>query len=172
MTTRYGKGRVFHTVLGHAGQGGGPAMECAGFIVTFQRGAEWAASGKVTQKVSYDFPTAVSVSLRTNFQEITIEDDLAKIPAYDLTKSTKYFVNLQNRIRAEGKTLYKLREFEIMMIKMLEDKAATNEAKKLLLHEISWMGSELCIPVIKELAKNPELKESADYALARLEQIN
>ena len=172
MTTRYGKGRVFHTVLGHADQGGGPAMECAGFIVTFQRGAEWAASGKVTQKVSYDFPTAVSVSLRTNFQEITIEDDLAKIPAYDLTKSTKYFVNLQNRIRAEGKTRHKLQKFEIMIIKMLEDKTATNEAKKLLLHEISWMGSELCIPVIRELAKNPELKESADYALARLEQIN
>ncbi|MEI6679000.1 MAG: ThuA domain-containing protein [Mariniphaga sp.] len=172
MTTRYGKGRVFHTVLGHADQGGGPAMECAGFIVTFQRGAEWAASGKVTQKVPYDFPTAVSVSLRTNFQEITIEEDLAKIPAYDLTKSTKYFVNLQNRIRAEGKTRHKLQKFENMIIKMLEDKAATNEAKKLLLHEISWMGSDLCIPVIRELAKNPELKESADYALARLEQIN
>ena len=100
ITTNYGKGRVFHTVLGHADQGGGPAMECVGFIVTFQRGAEWAASGKVTQKVPYDFPNAVCVSLRTHFKEITLEDDLAKIPTYELTKSTKYFVNLQNRIRA------------------------------------------------------------------------
>jgi hypothetical protein len=28
-----------------------PAMECVGFIVTVARGAEWAATGKVTQKV-------------------------------------------------------------------------------------------------------------------------
>jgi len=172
MTTSYGKGRVFHTVLGHADQGGGPAMECVGFIVTFQRGAEWAASGKVTQKVPYDFPNAVCVSLRTHFKEITLEDDLAKIPTYELNKSTKYFVNLQNRIRAEGKSLDKLMVFEKMMIKILENKDATVEAKKLLLHEISWLGSDLSIPVVRELAKNPELKESADYALARLQPVN
>jgi hypothetical protein len=172
ITTNYGKGRVFHTVLGHADQGGGPAMECVGFIVTFQRGAEWAASGKVTQQVPYDFPNAVSVSLRTNFKEITLEDDLAKIPTYDLAKSTKYFVNFQNRIRSEGKNPKRLLEFEKMIIKILENKDATNEAKKLLLHEISWLGSGLSIPVIRELAKNPELKEAADYALARLQPVN
>lgn len=52
LTTRYGKGRVFHTTLGHDV----PAMQCVGFIATFQRGAEWAASGKVTQKPPADFP--------------------------------------------------------------------------------------------------------------------
>ena len=51
MTISYGKGRIFHTVLGHADEGGGSAMECVGFIVTLQRGAEWAASGKVTQRI-------------------------------------------------------------------------------------------------------------------------
>jgi type 1 glutamine amidotransferase len=35
FTIEYGKGRVFHTVLGHDA----PHMECVGFIVTFQRGA-------------------------------------------------------------------------------------------------------------------------------------
>ena len=67
MTITYGKGRIFHTALGHADDDGGPAMECVGFIVTFQRGAEWAASGKVTQKVPSDFPNAAGVSLRTDF---------------------------------------------------------------------------------------------------------
>jgi len=44
MTIAYGKGRVFHTVLGH-----GPlAMSGLGFQVTLQRGAEWAATGRVT----------------------------------------------------------------------------------------------------------------------------
>jgi len=58
MTINYGKGRVFHTTLGHAmGDAPYPAMECAGFIVTLQRGAEWAATGAVTQAVPEAFPS-------------------------------------------------------------------------------------------------------------------
>jgi len=61
MTIDYGKGRVFHTALGHDVE----AMKCVGFIVTLQRGTEWAATGKVTQtKVPDDFPTADKVSTR------------------------------------------------------------------------------------------------------------
>lgn len=52
MTIQYHSGRVFHTTLGHDNA----ALECAGFIVTLQRGAEWAATGKVTQKIPADFP--------------------------------------------------------------------------------------------------------------------
>ena len=59
LTIRFGKGRIFHTTLGHDV----PAMQCVGFIVTFQRGAEWAATGKVTQKAPKDFPTG-EVSVR------------------------------------------------------------------------------------------------------------
>jgi type 1 glutamine amidotransferase len=44
MTIDYGKGRVFHDVLGH----GPDSMVDVGFQVTLQRGAEWAATGKVT----------------------------------------------------------------------------------------------------------------------------
>ncbi len=65
MTTTFGTGRVFHTALGHAGRNAKPeAMQCVGFIVTFQRGAEWAVTGKVTQKAPADFPAADKVSLR------------------------------------------------------------------------------------------------------------
>jgi len=60
MTISYGKGRVFHTTLGHALE----AIQCVGFITTLQRGAEWAATGKVTQKVPSDFPTADKTSSR------------------------------------------------------------------------------------------------------------
>ena len=58
MVIRWGKGRIFHTILGHVWDGDTeyPALECVDFIVTFLRGAEWAATGKVTQKVSVDFP--------------------------------------------------------------------------------------------------------------------
>ncbi len=56
----YGKGRVFHTTMGHDVM----ALSGVGFITTFLRGTEWAATGKVTQKVPPDFPTAASVSYR------------------------------------------------------------------------------------------------------------
>jgi type 1 glutamine amidotransferase len=58
----YGKGRVFHTALGHDVN----ALSCVGFITTFQRGTEWAATGKVTQKVPATFPSANTVSYRTD----------------------------------------------------------------------------------------------------------
>ena len=60
MTIQYGEGRVFHTTLGHDAV----AMQCAGFITTLQRGAEWAASGQVTQAVPNDFPGPDKVSSR------------------------------------------------------------------------------------------------------------
>jgi type 1 glutamine amidotransferase len=56
----YGKGRVFHTTLGHDAE----AIRCIGFITTFARGVEWAATGWVTQKVPDDFPTADRVRTR------------------------------------------------------------------------------------------------------------
>jgi type 1 glutamine amidotransferase len=60
IAIEFGKGRVFHTMIGH----GPEAMKCVGFIVTLQRGCEWAATGKVTQPVPADFPKADAVSLR------------------------------------------------------------------------------------------------------------
>ena len=63
MTIAFGKGRVFHTTMGHDIN----ALSSVDFVVTFQRGTEWAATGKVTQKVPASFPTANSVSYRTDF---------------------------------------------------------------------------------------------------------
>jgi len=57
-----GTGREFHTTLGHDIN----ALSSVDFIVTFQRGTEWAATGKVTQKVPASFPTANSVSYRSD----------------------------------------------------------------------------------------------------------
>jgi type 1 glutamine amidotransferase len=58
MTIRYGKGRVFHTTMGHDLT----AMRCIGFITLLQRGTEWAATGKVTQPMPTNFPSATQTS--------------------------------------------------------------------------------------------------------------
>jgi len=61
MTINYGKGRVFHTPMGHADY----SFECVGLITLIKRGTEWAATGKVTQtELPADFPTAEATSSR------------------------------------------------------------------------------------------------------------
>lgn len=70
FTVDYGKARIFHTMLGHAGPTveDCPAMQCTGFQVLLLRGAEWAATGKVTQKVPKDFPAETQASYRKNYK--------------------------------------------------------------------------------------------------------
>lgn len=61
MTISYGKGRVFHTTMGHNEE----SMKDVGFMTTLNRGAEWAATGRVTIPVPTDFPAEDKVSVWT-----------------------------------------------------------------------------------------------------------
>ena len=60
FTVEYGKGRVFFQAMGHTAK----ELKSVALIATFQRGAEWAATGKVTQKVPDDFPGPDKPSVR------------------------------------------------------------------------------------------------------------
>jgi type 1 glutamine amidotransferase len=62
MVLTYGKGRIFHTTLGHDIN----ALSSVDFVVTLQRGTEWAATGQVTQKVPAAFPSANTVMYRSD----------------------------------------------------------------------------------------------------------
>jgi type 1 glutamine amidotransferase len=62
MTIAYGKGRVFHMAFGHDVF----ALSSVDSIVLLQRGAEWAGTGRVTQKVPATFPSADTVSYRAD----------------------------------------------------------------------------------------------------------
>lgn len=57
-TVSYGKGRVFHTPMGHDAN----AMRCWGFAGTLTRGTEWASTGKVTIPLPEKFPNADQTS--------------------------------------------------------------------------------------------------------------
>ena len=52
VTLTYGKGNIFHTALGHDPD----SIRCKGFALTFARGAEWVATGKVTIPAPEDIP--------------------------------------------------------------------------------------------------------------------
>lgn len=74
MTIDFGKGRTFHSTLGHATY----SCESVAFITTFLRGTEWAATGEVTIEVPDDFPTFdKSVSREFKLIEVSAETDEA-----------------------------------------------------------------------------------------------
>jgi len=176
MAIAYGKGRVVHTVLGH-----GPAEhKCVGFIVTLQRGAEWAATGKVTQKaVPTDFPTADKVSLR--------EKDLGKAPgagakadegpsgptaapidhaamaSYTAGATRVAFTNCEVQMRvASGE---KLAEIEAGLLKVLQDPKATFDAKQYICRLLRQCGSDACVPALAKLLADEKLAHMARHAL-------
>ena len=60
LTINYGKGRIFHTPMGHADY----SVSCVGFITSILRGTQWAASGKVDIPIPADFPKPDVVSKR------------------------------------------------------------------------------------------------------------
>ena len=58
MTVAYGKGRVFHTPMGHADY----SMKCVGFQDVLRRGTQWAVTGNVNLDLASNFPTLKKVS--------------------------------------------------------------------------------------------------------------
>lgn len=60
LAINYGKGRIFHTPMGHADY----SVSCVGFITSILRGTQWAATGKVDIPIPADFPKADMVSKR------------------------------------------------------------------------------------------------------------
>lgn len=60
MVIEFGKGRIFHTTLGHEDY----SFEGVGFITSLVRGTEWAATGEVTTEIPSDFPTETEATSR------------------------------------------------------------------------------------------------------------
>jgi len=58
MTIAYGKGRVFHTPMGHADY----SMKCVGFQDVLRRGTQWSVHGEVKIPLSENFPKADKIS--------------------------------------------------------------------------------------------------------------
>jgi uncharacterized protein len=167
-----GEGRIFATMLGTPDGENDDALHSAGFIIILQRGAEWAASGLVTQEVPSDFPTAAGALLRPDFKAIDFASAFENLASYDITKSTRYFTWLQSQVRKAAGDKDALLKLETKMVEVLKNSSATADAKKLILKELSWMGTEYCLPVIKGLGEDQELKDAVDFALERLQNAN
>lgn len=163
FTIKFGEGRVFNTTLGKDIN----AEQCVGFITTLQRGAEWAATGVVSQEVPLDFPSFVSTHEWPDFKALTLDEILSKASVYEIGKSKKYLSDFSMRIRyCDGKP----ETYAMYEAKILEflNSDATVDSKIYMCKELSWMGSEKSIPVLNNLVNDKDLSGAASYALQRL----
>ncbi len=172
FTINYGKGRVFHTVLGHVGMDDTAevaALSCVGFITTFQRGAEWAATGKVTQKVPADFPTETEVRVRkgAGAKEKTLDEILKQAAAYDYGQSREALTELTDVIQRAYSSPEQLKEIERHLLEFLQSDA-TLASKQFVCKHLSIIGTEDAVPVLAAMLGDANQADMARYALERI----
>ena len=168
MATSFGQGRIFITTLGHSDERGSSAMQCAGFVVTLQRGAEWAATGAVTQQLPPDLPNAASEVRWPQFRPLNLDELMEQIAVYEVSRSRRHLADFSERLRKSDGNPETYAAYEQKMIDLLASKTATSEAKRQICRELSWMGSAKAIPILEGLLDDPELSDMAHFALQRL----
>jgi len=155
FTVRYGKGRVFHTVLGH----GPDQLGCVGFIVTFQRGTEWAATGRVTQvEVPADFPTADKVSLRS-----PLSAPYEAIENYDFGMSRRALAAIEEEIRNVPPSSFP--QIEARLLNVLQSPKIKVAGKQFVCRMLHRVGSAKSVPALSEMLADKELSHMARFAL-------
>ena len=175
FTVTYGAGRIFHTVLGHARpEGAQPALECVGFITTFRRGAEWAATGKVTQKIPADFPA-------TN-RDFATPEDVRRWPGFRPPSLEAILRDLDSFAYSKNEeVLYRLREY-ILNNRTTEESRAAGEdklltflgstpnpdAKLAVCRELRLIGGDKSAEALSKMLLQPETTDLARYALEKI----
>ena len=155
FTIRYGKGRIFHTALGHAPE----QMRSIGFIVTLQRGTEWAATGRVTQvDVPDDFPTAETVGLRA-----ILSAPYDAIQEYDFGKSRRALVTIEEEIRNVPPSSFP--QIEARLLEALESPKITYAGRQFVCRMLRRVGSAKSVPVLAKMLADKDMSHMARFAL-------
>jgi len=175
FTVNYGAGRIFHTVLGHARpEGPQPALECVGFIVTFRRGAEWAATGKVIQKAPADFPatnrdipTPEDVRRWPGYRPPSLEAILQDLSSFQYSKNEDILYRLREYILNNGRTAESRAACEDKLLAFLGS-AANLDAKQAVCRQLRLIGSEKSVLILEQMLLKDETTDMARYALEKI----
>lgn len=151
VTITYGKGNIFHTALGHDVR----SLRCKGFALTFTRGAEWVATGKVTIPAPEDIPHPMAP--HEAVAAITEEDSY--IPLNQLLTEVGNLMDKPEELAAlEGK-----------LIGYLEDPDTSFLGVQAICNALGVGGSSLAVPVLaKLLARDARCASAALLALERI----
>ena len=168
FTVNYGKGRTFHTVLGHVKGKFVSSVECVGFITTFQRGAEWAATGKVTQEIPADFPTATQVRQWPEYRPAALKDVLKNVSTYKFGQTRELLTQIDDLVRPVDKSPEKLRQIEKQLIEFLNSDA-TPDGKEFICRKLSIIGSRGSVKTLAKMLEDKNTSNMARYALERID---
>ena len=137
-------------------------MRSVGFIVTFLRGTEWAATGRVTQiDVPADFPTADKVSIRA-----TLSADYESIEDYDFGKTRRALAAIEEEIRNVPPSSFP--QIEAKLLKALESPKTTFAGRQFVCRMLRRVGSAKSVPALSKLLDDRELSHMARFALQHM----
>ena len=152
VTIAYGKGRVFHTALGHDAR----SMRCKGFAVTFTRGAEWAATGKVTISVPDDIPRPMAAHEAVG----ALDEDDSYHPTHEILAE----------LAALSDNPDELGDIEAALIGYLEDPDTPFLGLQAVCNALGIAGSKAAVPALAQLlGKDAQQASAARLALERIE---
>lgn len=152
FTIKYGKGDIFHTTLGHDVR----SLRDKGFRVTFARGAQWAATGKVTIPI----PKGMPAVLEPNEAIRTFDGITSAVPLVDI------YTQLSD---ASGDPA-KRAALEQDLISILFDSQATLLGVQAACDGLGLIGTEKAVPELaKLLTASPEYSDVARLALERIQ---
>lgn len=171
----FGQGRIFHTTLGHAsGKGPFPALECVGFIVTFQRGAEWAATGQVTQNLPADFPvllreTASAADVRRwkDYTPPRLDKIFEKLSAYEYGQDEDVLSRLREFVLSHKDSPDSRIESEQKLAAFLES-GASLAGKMAVCRQLRLIGTARSVPVLEKMLLAEETCDMARFALEKI----
>ncbi|MGB7294979.1 MAG: HEAT repeat domain-containing protein [Candidatus Aminicenantales bacterium] len=175
FTVQYGAGRIFHTMLGHARpEAPHPALECPGFIVTFQRGAEWAAAGKVTQKVPADFPgtdrdisTPEDARSWPGYRPPSLEAILKDLDSFEYSRDEQVLYRLRQYVLNHRTDEQARAEMEERFLAFLA--ACENPAARLAVcRQLRLIGTEKSAAALGKRLLQDETSDVARYALEKI----
>ena len=149
MVTEFGKGHCFNLVLGHDVS----AMENAGFRLLLLRGAEWAATGRVTI-TSAETPVDIDALLKS-------------LAAYKFGDSREDMVAMQKVVGAASRDPAASKALAARFVALLDGRATT-ECKQFLCWQLSLVGGAAETPALAKCLGDADLAVPARFALERI----
>lgn len=128
FTLRYGKGRIFHSVLGHTTQQLDEAFQNLGFQITFLRGTEWAATGKVKQKLPLELPSIDKATLR-NISKNPATSKAGFVKLFNGKNFDGWYLKIRSGDANEAKKVYAIDNGMVHVYKNHPDSLELNRGK-------------------------------------------
>jgi len=159
ITMRYGRGRAVNLMLGHDA----PAMRNAGFQTLLLRGAEWAATGRVTIPAPGDWPSSVAAACVSGVDPAAA---VAAAKGYRKNEDRAALAVVENLVTAatanrQGATL------AVLLAEALKGDA-TPDAKEFFCRELGVIGTANEVPALAALLGDEAVETSARRALEQI----